>query len=62
MSHLCGRTLSFDAATLAALYRDRDDYLARFAAATADAVTRGFVLAADAPEITALAAALCPLP
>ena len=55
---LFGTTRPFDAATLARLHpRGRADYLARFEKATAEAVSRGFLLEADAPEIRALAAA-----
>ena len=61
MAHLCGRTVPFAPKKLRRLYRDRDDYLARYAAATAAAVARGHVLATDEPEINALASALCPL-
>ncbi len=44
-------------ARLAALSLSRDDYLARFDGATDAAVAAGFVLAADADEIKAIAAA-----
>jgi hypothetical protein len=55
---LFGTTRPFDATTLARLYPGgRSDYLARFEKATAEAVARGFLLEADAPEIRALAAA-----
>jgi hypothetical protein len=55
---LFGTTRPFDAATLARLHPGgRADYLARFEKATAEAVSRGFLLEADAPEIRALAAA-----
>jgi len=60
MAHLCGRTVAFAPKKLRRLYRDRADYLARFAASTADAVARGHLLAADEREISALAEALCP--
>jgi hypothetical protein len=56
ISFLCGSTAAFDAERLAALYPSRADYLRRFEAATAAAVADGFVLAEDAPEITAIAA------
>lgn len=60
---LFGTTRPFDTAKLAALYPGgRRDYLAKFEAATDAAVRAGFLLAADAPEIKALAAAACPLP
>ena len=61
MAHLCGRTVPLAPKKLRRLYRDRNDYLVRYAAATAAAVARGHLLAADEPEINALAAALCPL-
>jgi Alpha/beta hydrolase domain len=61
VAFLAGSTTPFDAATLAALYTDRDDYLERYAAATDAAVASGFVLAADAGEIKAIAAANSPL-
>jgi Alpha/beta hydrolase domain len=55
---LFGTTRPFDAATLARLYPGgRSDFLARFEKATDEAVARGFLLEADAPEIRALAAA-----
>ncbi len=60
---LFGTTRPFDAAKLAALYPGgRREYLAKFEAATDAAVRAGFLLAADASEIKALAAAACPLP
>jgi len=61
MAHLCGATTPFTPEQLAALYPSRTGYLERFAEATERAVTAGHLLAADAPEINALAAALCPL-
>jgi hypothetical protein len=61
LAFLSGSTKYFDADTLAKLYPSRADYLARFDAATDVAVTAGFVLAADAAEIKALAAANSPL-
>jgi len=61
VSFLTGTTTPLGAEQLAALYPSRDDYLARFAAATDAAVDAGFVLAADADEIKAIAAANCPL-
>jgi hypothetical protein len=55
---LFGTTRPFDAPTLARLYPGgRAEYLARFRAATDEALARGFLLEADAPEIRALAAA-----
>jgi hypothetical protein len=61
ISFLCGSTLPFDEVTLRSLYPSRDNYLDRFAAATADAVASGFVLSEDAGEITAIAAFNSPL-
>ena len=61
IAFLSGSTTPFTAEQLAALYPSRDDYLARFAAATDAAVAAGFVLAADAGEIKAIAEANCPL-
>jgi hypothetical protein len=61
LAFLAGSTVPFDAATLASLYSDRADYLARFAAATDAAVDAGFVLAADADEIKAVAAVNSPV-
>jgi hypothetical protein len=58
---LSGATRPFDAATLAACYPSRADYLARFDAATDAAVAAGFVLTADADEIKAIAAANSPI-
>jgi hypothetical protein len=55
---LFGTTRPFDAAALARLYPGgRADFLARFEKAAADALARGFLLEADAPEIRAVAAA-----
>jgi hypothetical protein len=56
ISFLCGSTAAFDAEKLAGLYPSRSEYLKRFEAATAAAVAAGFLLAEDAPEITAIAA------
>ena len=61
LGFLTGTTTPFDAVQLAALYPSRADYLARFDAATDAAVTAGFVLAADADEIKAVAAENSPL-
>jgi hypothetical protein len=61
VAFLTGTTTPFSAEQLAALYPSRDDYLARYAAATDAAVDAGFVLAADADEIKAIATANCPL-
>jgi hypothetical protein len=61
IAFLCGSTLPFDGGTLRSLYSSRDDYLERFAAATADAVASGFFLSDDSDEITAIAAFNSPL-
>ena len=61
IAFLSGSTTPFSDEQLAALYPTRDEYLARYAAATDAAVASGFVLAADAEEIKAIAAANCPL-
>jgi hypothetical protein len=54
---LFGTTRPFQAATLARLYPGgRSEFLARFAKATAEALSAGFLLEEDAPEIRALAA------
>jgi hypothetical protein len=53
---LFGTTRPLDAGALARLYPGgRSDFLARFGEATDEAVARGFLLEADAPEIHALA-------
>jgi hypothetical protein len=53
---LFGRTVAFDAATLARLYPGGPgEHLRRFEASTDDAVAAGFLLEADAEEIRALA-------
>jgi Alpha/beta hydrolase domain len=58
MTELFGTTRPLDATALAKRYpRGRDDYVDCFRAATRAAVDRGFLLAADAPEIEALGAA-----
>ena len=55
---LFGTTRPFDAAALARLYPGgRSDFLARFQHATGEALSRGFLLEADAAEIEGLAAA-----
>jgi hypothetical protein len=56
IAFLCGSTVPFTAGTLRSLYPSRAAYLERFREATASAVAAGFILAADAPEITAIAA------
>jgi len=61
VAFLAGTTTPFDTATLAACYTGRDDYLARYAAATDATVAAGFFLAADAEEIKAVAAVNSPL-
>jgi hypothetical protein len=54
---LFGTTRALDGATLARLYPGgRSDHLARFARAIEEALARGFLLEADAPEIRAVAA------
>ncbi|MFL5298570.1 MAG: alpha/beta hydrolase domain-containing protein [Phenylobacterium sp.] len=58
---LVGTTQPFDGPTLARLYPGgKADYLKRFDASLDKAVRGGFILAADAPEIRALAAANWP--
>lgn len=58
---LLGTTRVFGAAELARRYPGgRDEYAAAFAAATERAVARGFLLAEDAGEMIALAAAAYP--
>lgn len=58
---LFGSTRAFDDATLRRLYPGgREEYAKRFADATARAVAEGFVLAADAGEINAVAVAMYP--
>jgi hypothetical protein len=58
---LLGTTREFDAAELARRYPGgRDEYAAEFAAATERAVASGFLLADDAGEMVALAAAAYP--
>jgi hypothetical protein len=56
IARLCGTTIPFGADQLSRLYPSKDEYLARFEAATAAAVAAGFVLASDADEINAIAA------
>lgn len=58
MTELFGTTRPLEGAARSRLYpRGRDDYLERFCAATDAAVTAGFLLAVDAPEIEVLGAA-----
>ncbi len=53
---LFGKTVPFDQATLQRLYPGgADEHYRRFEAATAEAVSTGFLLKADAEEILALA-------
>jgi hypothetical protein len=59
---LCGVTQPFSHEKLAAMYRDRDDYVARFTQSCDEAVAAGFLLAADAPEIVAVATEAYPVP
>jgi hypothetical protein len=62
LCRLFGRSVPFDAATLASLYPTRQAYLERFAQALDRAIARGFVRAADraayAAEAEAAAAAI----
>lgn len=50
-----GTTTLFDAASMASLYVDRQGYIDAVEAASSDAVTKGFLLQADAQRITAAA-------
>ena len=50
---LAGTTSPFDAATLGALYLDRDDYLERFLIDTEIARSTDYILGADGPEMVA---------
>lgn len=52
---LFGTTSPFSAETLATLYTDKADFIAKWTAATQRAVDAGAILAADAPEIIAAA-------
>jgi hypothetical protein len=61
IAFLCGTTTAFDLGTLASLYASREDYVDRFKAATEAAVSAGFILADDAPEMAAIAAINAPL-
>jgi len=61
IAFLCGSTTAFDAATLRSLYPSKEGYLERITAATAAAVSNGFVLEDDAAEISAIAAVNAPL-
>ncbi|MGO9341738.1 MAG: alpha/beta hydrolase domain-containing protein [Acidimicrobiales bacterium] len=61
ISFLCGSTVPFDADRLRAIYGSKKAYLERFDAATDKAVEAGLVLAADAPELKAVAEANSPL-
>jgi hypothetical protein len=59
-SSLIGSTTEFDAATLAALYPTRDDYVRGFRRATERARRRGFIVAEDARRLVRQAAAEAP--
>jgi hypothetical protein len=54
---LFGSTHDFSVATLTSLYPTHADYVAKFDEATTKAVKAGFILAADAPQLEAAAAA-----
>ena len=56
-----GRTVPFDAETLAGLYPTHDDYVQSFDAATDKAVKAGFLMKADAEQFKDAAASL-PIP
>jgi hypothetical protein len=56
LSFLAGSTIPFNAVALRSRYPTRADYLERFGEAAAAAEAAGFILAADVPEITAIAA------
>jgi hypothetical protein len=58
---ILGRTIAFDAATLADLYPTHDDYVEAFAKSADKAVKAGFWLETDAEQFKAAAAAL-PIP
>jgi hypothetical protein len=61
VANLSGSTEVFDAAMLARLYPGgRAEYLGKFRTALDQAVKSGFILAADAPEIAALAQEMYP--
>ena len=60
VAFLTGTTTAFDAATLAALYADRDDYLGPLRRRDRRHGRAGFFLAADAEEIKAVAAVNAP--
>ena len=60
IARICGVTEPFSAEKLASLYSSKDDYCAKFDAATDAAVAAGWFLEADAPEIKAIAAELYP--
>jgi hypothetical protein len=60
VAFLSGTTLPLDAVALRARYPDRAAYLEQFAEATARAVEAGFILQADAEEITTIAALNAP--
>jgi hypothetical protein len=52
---LFGQRVGFDAATLAALYPTKDDYVKEFAASADDAVDAGFLLGPEAENLEAAA-------
>jgi hypothetical protein len=52
---LFGTTYAFDGVKVAALYRDHDDYVTQFEAATAAAVRDGFLLAEEAENLVVAA-------
>jgi hypothetical protein len=60
ISFLCGSTVPFDADRLKLLYRSEEDYLERFNEATDAAVSAGFIVDVDAPEVKEVAAANSP--
>jgi hypothetical protein len=61
IAFLCGSTRAFDDDKIGSLYRSKEEYVDEFTAATEAAVTSGFILADDAPEIVAIAIANAPL-
>ncbi len=61
LGFITGTTTLFSGDQLASLYPSRADYLARFDTSTDAAVATGFVLAADADEIKAVAAENSPI-
>jgi hypothetical protein len=55
LCQLFGRTIPFDSATMASLYENHDDYVAKFLAATDRAVNAGFLLPFEAKNLAAAA-------